>query len=71
VVVNPLLSDSDAWFLVAADSDMHGFKSYERVPITTLAPETDPRTRSRLYPIRFRQSWFVDIAQNSWGTQGA
>lgn len=71
IVVNPLLTDNDAWFLVAADSDMHGFKAFERIGITQESPETDPRTRSRLYPIRFRMSWFVDIAQNSWGTQGA
>lgn len=71
IVVNPLLTDTDAWFLVAANSNMHGFKAYERVALGQLPPETDPRTRSRLYPIRFRMSWFVDIAQNSWGTQGA
>lgn len=71
IVVNPLLTDTDAWFLVAADSDMHGFKAYDRIPLNQLPPETDPRTRSRLYPVRFRMSWFVDIAQSSWGTQGA
>lgn len=71
IVVNPLLTDADAWFLLAADADMHGFKAYERIPITQEEPETDPRTKSRLYPIRFRMSWFVDEACNSWGTQGA
>ena len=71
IVVNPLLTDTDAWFVVAADTDMHGFKAYERVALGQLPPETDPRTRSRLYPIRFRMSWFVDQPQNSWGTQGA
>ena len=70
VVVNPLLTDTDAWFLVAADTSMHGFKAYERIPITQEEPRTDPRTSSRLYPIRFRYSFFADIAQNSWGTQG-
>lgn len=71
VVVNPLLTDSDAWFLVAANKSMHGIKCYERIPLQAIAPETDPRTRSRLYPIRFRMSWFADQAQNSWGTSGA
>lgn len=71
VVVNPLLSDSDAWFLLASNKKMHGFKAYERIALNQLPPENDPRTRSRLYPIRFRMSWFADIAQNSWGTSGA
>ncbi len=71
IVVNPLLTDNDAWFLVASNKKVHGFKSYERVALGALPPEADPRTRSRLYPIRFRMSWFVDIAQNSWGTSGA
>ena len=71
IVVNPLLTDTDAWFLVAKNKKMHGFKAYERVALGQLPPETDPRTRSRLYPIRFRMSWFVDQPQNSWGTQGA
>ena len=71
IVVNPLLTDTDAWFLVAKNKKMHGFKAYNRVPLQAIAPETDPRTRSRLYPIRFRMSWFVDIPQNAWGTQGA
>jgi hypothetical protein len=71
IVVNPLLTDTDAWFVLASNPKMHGFKSYERVALQQLAPEYDPRTRSRLYPIRFRMSWFVDIAQNSWGTSGA
>src|SRR3990167_573533 len=71
ILVNPLLTDTDAWFLVSANKDMHGVKAYERVPITQEAPSTDPRTRSRLYPVRFRYSFYADIAQNSWGTAGA
>ena len=71
IVVNPLLTDTNAWFLVSANKEMHGIKAYERVPITQESPTTDPRTRSRLYPIRFRYSFFADIAQNVWGTQGA
>jgi hypothetical protein len=71
IVVNPLLIDTDAWFVLASNKKMHGFKSFERIALGQLPPENDPRTRSRLYPIRFRMSWFVDIAQNSWGTSGA
>jgi hypothetical protein len=71
IVVNPLLTDTNAWFVLSANKDMHGIKAYERVPITQESPTTDPRTRSRLYPVRFRYSFYADIAQNSWGTQGA
>jgi hypothetical protein len=71
IVVNPLLTDSNAWFLVSQNKEMHGIKAYERVPITQESPTTDPRTRSRLYPIRFRYSFYADTAQNAWGTSGA
>jgi len=71
IVVNPLLTDTNAWFVLSANKDMHGIKAYERVPITQESPRTDPRTSSRLYPIRFRYSFYADIAQNAWGTQGA
>jgi hypothetical protein len=71
IVVNPLLTDPNAWFLVSQNKEMHGIKAYERVPITQESPTTDPRTRSRLYPIRFRYSFYAETAQNSWGTSGA
>lgn len=71
IVVNPLLTDPNAWFLVSKNKDMHGIKCYERVPITQESPRTDPRTSSRLYPVRFRYSFYADMAQNSWGTSGA
>ena len=71
IIVNPLLTDTNAWFVQAANKDMHGIKAFERVPITQESPTTDPRTRSRLYPIRFRYSFYADIAQNVWGTSGA
>jgi hypothetical protein len=71
IVVNKLLTDTDAWFLLAGNKDMHGVKAYERVPITQMEPETDPRTKNRLYPLRFRYSFFADTWQNSWGTSGA
>jgi hypothetical protein len=71
IIVNPLLTDTNAWFVQTANKDMHGIKAYERVPITQESPTTDPRTRSRLYPIRFRYSFYADTPQNIWGTQGA
>ncbi len=71
ILVNPLLTDTNAWFVQTANKEMHGLKAYERVPVTQESPTTDPRTRSRLYPIRFRYSFYADTAQNIWGTQGA
>lgn len=71
IVVNKLLTDTDAWFLVAKNQDMHGVCSYERVPITQEEPMTDARTKNRLYTVRFRKSWFWEFPQNTWGTQGA
>lgn len=71
VVVNPLLTDSTAWFLVSQNKKMHGIKAYERIGIEQMEPETDPRTKSRLYPLRFRMSFFADTWQNAWGSTGS
>lgn len=71
IVVNKLLTDTDAWFLLAGNKDMHGVKAYERVAVQQMEPSTEPRNRNRLYPIRARYSFFADTWQNSWGTQGA
>lgn len=71
IVVNPLLTDTTAWFLVASNKKMHGVKAYERVPMEQMEPETDPRTKSRLYPLRFRYSFFADTWQNTWGSAGS
>ena len=70
VVKNVYLSDTDAWFLLAK-SKTHGFCSYTRVPMSMEPAMTDPRTRNRLYPVRFRRSWGVKWWQNSFGTAGA
>jgi len=71
VLVNPLLTSTTGWFLVAANKELHGIKAYERVALGQEPPTTDPRSRSRLYPIRARYSWFADVAQGAWGTAGA
>lgn len=71
IVVNPLLTDPDAWFLLAKNKDLHGCKAYERVPVTIEETLLDIRTRNRMTPVRFRYSWFWQTAQNSWGTAGA
>lgn len=70
IIVNPLLTDTNAWFLIAKNKDLHGCKAYERVPITIEETMLDTRTRSRMTPVRFRYSWFWQTAQNSWGTAG-
>ena len=71
VVVNPLLTDTNAWFLLAKNKDLHGCKAYERVPVTIEETMLDTRTRNRSTPVRFRYSWFWLNPQNSWGTAGA
>ena len=70
VVKNVYLTDTDAWFLLAGNKT-HGFCSYTRKPMSMEPTMTDPRTRNRLYPIRFRQSWGVKWWQNAFGTAGA
>lgn len=70
VVKNVYLTDADAWFLLAANKT-HGFRSYTRVPMSMEPAMTDPRTRNRLYPIRFRRSWGCRAWQGAFGTAGA
>jgi hypothetical protein len=70
VVKNVYLTDTDAWFLLAKNKS-HGFCSYTRVPMSMEPAMTDPRTRNRLYPVRFRRSWGCRWWQGSFGTPGA
>ena len=70
IVKNVYLSDPDAWFLLAGNKS-HGFCSYTRKPMSMEPAMTEPRTRNRLYPVRFRQSWGNKWWQNSFGTAGA
>ena len=71
IVVNPLLTSATAWFLLSKNKELHGMKSYDRVPITIEETLLDIRTRNRMTPVRFRSSWFWNWAQNAWGTAGA
>jgi hypothetical protein len=71
IVVNPLFTDTNAWFLLAKNKELHGCKAYERIPITIGETRVDPRTDNKLTPVRFRSSWFWEMAQNAWGTSGA
>lgn len=71
IVVNPLFSDTDAWFLVAASKRQHGVTSYTRVPITKVPQMTDPYTGNLIVKIRFRRSWGAYVWQGTYGTTGA
>ena len=70
VVKNVYLTDTDAWFLLAANKT-HGFCSYTRVSISMLPGMTNVETRNRHYPIRGRQSWGCKWWQGAFGTDGA
>lgn len=70
IVVNHYLSDADAWFLQDANKKNHGLRSYTRKGLEMQTPMTDPRTRNRLYPIRWRRSWGAAFWQNVFGSQG-
>lgn len=70
VVKNVYLTDTNAWFLLAKNKS-HGFCSYTRVPMSMEPAMTDPRSRNRLYPVRFRRSWGNKWWQQSFGTPGA
>lgn len=71
LIVNPLITDTDAWYLVAANKRMHGLTSYVRVP-TKMAPKMqDPFTGNFIYKIRFRQSWGAWMWQGTFGSVGS
>ncbi len=69
--VDKLLTDTNAWFVQAADNDLHGLRSFERVALSQGEPMTDARTSNRLYKIRGRYSWYGLFPQNSYGNAGA
>jgi hypothetical protein len=71
IVVNPLFNDTNAWALLSKNKELHGLKSYERMPIAIGETMTDARTRNKMTPVRFRYSWFWEQPQNAWGTAGA
>jgi hypothetical protein len=71
VVVNPRLSDSDAWFLVAGNKSQHGMTFYRRVPITQEPMATDARTGNRIIKVRHRFSVGAWTWVGLYGTAGA
>jgi len=70
IVVNQYLTDNDAWFIQASNKAQHGMRSYTRVPLTQDPPMTDPRTRNRMYPVRWRRSFGCAYWQNLFGSPG-
>jgi hypothetical protein len=70
IIVSPYLTDTDAWFLLDANKKSHGITSYTRVPISMEPAMTDPRTRNRLYPVRWRRSFGCSFWQGVFGTPG-
>ena len=71
ITVNPRLTDTDAWFLIAGDKSRHGLTFYRRVPITLEPMAVDARTNNRIFKIRHRFSVGAWTWQNLYGTAGA
>jgi hypothetical protein len=70
IVVNPHLSDQDAWFLVAGNKSQHGLTFYRRVPIALEAMEKDVRTGNRIFKTRHRFSLGAWTWVGTFGTSG-
>lgn len=70
IVVNPYLTDADAWFIQDSNNKRHGLRSYTRVGMQMEPAMTDTRTRNRLYPVRWRRSFGCAFWQNVYGSTG-
>lgn len=71
IVVNPRLTDTDAWFVIAGDKGMHALTFYKRVPPTLDPMMIDPQTKDRIFSIRHRFSVGAWAWQNLYGSPGA
>jgi hypothetical protein len=71
IIVNPHLSDSDAWFLVAGNKAQHALTFYRRVPISLDPMEKDPRTKNRIFTVRHRFSLGAWNWNGVFGSPGA
>ncbi len=71
IVVNPHLTDADAWFLVASSKAQHGMTFYRRVPISMEPMATDARTGNRIFKTRHRFSVGAWTWVGLYGTVGA
>jgi len=71
LIVNPRLTDSDAWFIIAASKSMHGLTFYRRVPISTEPMAIDARSGNRIFKVRHRFSVGAWTWVGTYGTAGA
>lgn len=71
IIVNPRLTDTDAWFLVAGNKSNHAGTFYRRVPISLDPMEKDPRTKNRIFTVRHRFSVGFWAWQGVYGSPGA
>lgn len=71
VIVNPHLSDTDAWFLVAGTKSAHAMTFYRRTPISLEPMDKDARTGNRIFKVRHRFSVGAWAWQNVYGSPGA
>jgi hypothetical protein len=71
IIVNPRLTDTDAWFVIAGDKARHALTFYRRVPITLDPMAIDPRTKNRIFTVRHRFSIGAWAAQGVYGSAGA
>lgn len=71
IIVNPRLTDPDAWFLVAGSKARHGLTFYRRVPISTEPMMKDAKTGNSIFKVRHRFSVGAWTWVGTYGTQGA
>jgi hypothetical protein len=71
LIVNPRLTDNDAWFVMAGNKAQHGLTFYRRVPISTDPMAIDPRTKNRIFTTRHRFSVGAWTWVGAYGTAGA
>jgi hypothetical protein len=71
IVVNPRLTDTDAWFIGAGDKSRHALTFYRRVSPTLDPMAIDPRTKNRIFTMRHRFSRGAWAWQGWYGSAGA
>lgn len=71
IVVNPRLSDSDAFFVVAKNKSQHGLTFYRRTPISMEPMAIDPKTGNRIFKVRHRFSVGAWTWVGVFGSAGA
>ena len=71
IVVNPRLTDTDAWFLIAKNKTNHGLTFYRRTPITLEPMDKDIRTGNRIFKMRHRFSVGAWTWVGTYGSPGA